>query len=159
MIRSSRRESVNRWFLDYSDDQSDMDSCDRAGVDHDRRRPSTGRSDHGNRVVRRQPLRRGQRLYRQRRDSACPAANYYQRPFTNGGNWLDYLAHDLGVAAPVASLAGGSDYAFGGASTGSGTTTYAPGEAVPNVDTQIAMYLSKHTPTADSALHDLGRGE
>ena len=77
-----------------------------------------------------------------------PAADYSNGRFTNGGNWLDYLAHDLGVAAPVASLAGGSDYAFGGASTGSGTTTYAPGEAVPNVGTQIAMYLSTNTPTS-----------
>ncbi len=77
-----------------------------------------------------------------------PSANYYQGTFTNGPNWLDYLAHDLGEAAPVASLAGGSDYAFGGASTGSGTTTYAPGQAVPNVDTQIAMYLSNNTPKA-----------
>ncbi len=78
-----------------------------------------------------------------------PAADYYQGRFTNGGNWLDYLAHDLGVAAPVASLAGGSDYAFGGASTGAGATTYAPGQAVPNVDSQIAMYLSTHTPTSN----------
>ena len=78
----------------------------------------------------------------------APTADYYQGRFTNGGNWLDYLAHDLGVAAPVASLAGGSDYAFGGASTGTGTTTYAPGQAVPNVGTQIAMYLSTHTPTS-----------
>ena len=78
----------------------------------------------------------------------APPADYFNGRFTNGGNWLDYLAHDLGVAAPVASLAGGSDYAFGGASTGSGTTTYAPGQAVPNVDTQIAMYLSTNTPTA-----------
>jgi phospholipase/lecithinase/hemolysin len=77
----------------------------------------------------------------------APAADYYQGRFTNGGNWLDYLAHDLGVAAPVASLAGGSDYAFGGASTGSGTTTIA-GAQIPNVDGQIAMYLSTHTPTS-----------
>lgn len=77
-----------------------------------------------------------------------PAADYSNGRFTNGGNWLDYLAHDLGVAAPVASLAGGSDYAFGGASTGTGTTTYAPGQAVPNVGTQIAMYLSTNTPTS-----------
>ena len=81
--------------------------------------------------------------------SPPPLGNYYDGRFTNGGNWLDYLAHDLGVAAPVASIAGGSDYAFGGASTGAGTTTYAPGEAVPNVDSQIAMYLSAHTPTAN----------
>jgi phospholipase/lecithinase/hemolysin len=78
----------------------------------------------------------------------APVADYYQGRFSNGGNWLDYLAHDLGVAAPVAALAGGSNYAFGGASTGTGTTTYAPGQAVPNVDTQIAMYLSSHTPTS-----------
>ena len=78
----------------------------------------------------------------------APTADYYQGRFTNGGNWLEYLAHDLGVAAPVASLAGGKDYAFGGASTGSGTTTYAPGQQVPNVDSQIAMYLSTNTPTA-----------
>jgi phospholipase/lecithinase/hemolysin len=78
----------------------------------------------------------------------APVADYYQGRFTNGGNWLDYLAHDLGVAAPVASLAGGSDYAFGGASTGNGTTTYAPGQQVPNVNSQIAMYLSSHTPTS-----------
>jgi phospholipase/lecithinase/hemolysin len=78
----------------------------------------------------------------------APTADYYQGRFTNGGNWLDYLAHDLGVAGPTASLAGGLDYAFGGASTGAGTTTYAPGQQVPNVDSQIGMYLAAHTPTA-----------
>jgi phospholipase/lecithinase/hemolysin len=78
----------------------------------------------------------------------APPADYYQGRFTNGANWLDFLAHDLGVAAPAAALAGGSNYAFGGASTGSGTTLYAPGQQVPNVDAQIAMYLSAHTPTA-----------
>ncbi len=78
----------------------------------------------------------------------APAADYYQGRFTNGGNWLDYLAHDLGAAAPTPSLKGGSDYAFGGASTGTGTTTYAPGQAVPNVTSQVEMYLGSHTPTA-----------
>jgi phospholipase/lecithinase/hemolysin len=78
----------------------------------------------------------------------APTTSYFEGRFTNGGNWLDYLAHDLGVAAPTPSLAGGSDYAFGGASTGTGTTTYAPGQNVPNVGSQIAMYLSTHTPTA-----------
>jgi phospholipase/lecithinase/hemolysin len=78
----------------------------------------------------------------------APTADYSQGRFTNGANWVDYLAHDLGVAAPTAALAGGSDYAFGGASTGSGTTQYAPGQNVPNIDSQIAMYLSTNTPTA-----------
>jgi len=82
------------------------------------------------------------------RTYCCILSKTSQGRFTNGGNWLDYLAHDLGVAAPKASLAGGSDYAFGGASTGSGTTTFAPGQQVPNVDNQIAMYLASNTPSA-----------
>jgi len=77
-----------------------------------------------------------------------PPADYYNGRFTNGGNWLDYLARDLGVAPPVPALAGGLNYAFGGASTGPGFTTFVPGQQVPNVDTQIGMYLSGHTPGA-----------
>jgi phospholipase/lecithinase/hemolysin len=76
-----------------------------------------------------------------------PANEYYDGRFTNGGNWLDYLAKDLGVAAPTPSLLGGSDYAFGGASTGPGYTSDA-GYQIPNVDTQIAAYLSNNTPSA-----------
>jgi phospholipase/lecithinase/hemolysin len=76
-----------------------------------------------------------------------PANEYYDGRFTNGGNWLDYLAKDLGVAAPTAYLLGGSNYAFGGASTGSGYTSSA-GYQVPNVDTQIGAYLAHNTPTA-----------
>jgi len=78
----------------------------------------------------------------------APPQDYYQGRFTNGGNWLDYLAKDLGVAAPTPYLAGGSDYAFGGASTGPGYTTFVPGQQVPNVDTQIEAYLAKNPPTA-----------
>jgi phospholipase/lecithinase/hemolysin len=77
-----------------------------------------------------------------------PPSDYYQGRFTNGGNWLDYLAKDLGVAAPIPYLAGGLNYAFGGASTGPGFTTFVPGEQVPNVDTQIGLYLASHTPSA-----------
>jgi phospholipase/lecithinase/hemolysin len=77
-----------------------------------------------------------------------PAADYYQGRFTNGGNWLDYLAKNLGVAAPVASALGGSDYAFGGAATGTGYSTFA-GQQIPNVGTQIGMFLASHTPTAN----------
>jgi outer membrane lipase/esterase len=75
-----------------------------------------------------------------------PPADYYQGRFTNGGNWLDYLASDLGVAAPRPALAGGFNFAFGGASTGPGFTTFVPGQQVPNVDTQIGMYLASNTP-------------
>ncbi len=71
--------------------------------------------------------------------------------FTNGLNWVEYLAQDLGVAAPTASASGGTDYAYGGATTGSGdtTVTFAGATAtVPNIGTQIATYLASNTPTA-----------
>jgi phospholipase/lecithinase/hemolysin len=77
--------------------------------------------------------------------------NYENGRFTNGLNWVEYLAKDLGVAAPTASSSGGTDYAYGGATTGTGTTvsTFINATAtVPNIGTQIATYLSSNTPTA-----------
>jgi phospholipase/lecithinase/hemolysin len=77
--------------------------------------------------------------------------NYENGRFTNGLNWVEYLAKDLGVAAPTASSGGGTDYAYGGATTGTGTTvsTFINATAtVPNIGTQIATYLSSNTPTA-----------
>jgi phospholipase/lecithinase/hemolysin len=71
--------------------------------------------------------------------------------FSNGLNWVEYLAKDLGVAAPTASISGGTDYAYGGATTGNGTTvsTFLGATAtVPNIGTQIATYLASNTPTA-----------
>lgn len=70
----------------------------------------------------------------------APTADYYQGRFSNGPVWVESLAKDLGVPVPTASLAGGTGYAFGGAQTGYGTTTVA-GAQVPNIGTQIAMYL------------------
>ena len=77
--------------------------------------------------------------------------NYDQGRFSNGPNWLEYLAKDLGVAAPTASVNGGTDYAYGGAMTGTGTTssTFLGATAtVPNIGTQIGTYLGSNTPTA-----------
>jgi phospholipase/lecithinase/hemolysin len=76
-----------------------------------------------------------------------PASVYDHGRFSNGPIWLEYLAHDLGLAAPTPALAGGTDYAFGGAQTGPGFTTFV-GNQVPNIDTQIGMYLAAHTPGA-----------
>jgi len=79
------------------------------------------------------------------------AYGYAQGEFTNGRNWVQYLAQDLGVAAPTASVNGGTDYAHGGAMTGSGTTvsTFGPGTAtVSNIGQQITDYLGSHMPTA-----------
>jgi phospholipase/lecithinase/hemolysin len=82
---------------------------------------------------------------------ASPPAPYYPGNFTNGLNWVQYLAQDLGVAAPTASSSGGTDYAYGGATTGTGTTTVTflgATATVPNIGTQIDTYLASHTPTA-----------
>jgi phospholipase/lecithinase/hemolysin len=77
----------------------------------------------------------------------APTNEYYGGRFTNGGNWLDYLAKDLGVVSPTPFALGGSDYAFGGASTGPGYSNFA-GYQIPNVDNQIGYYLAANTPTA-----------
>jgi phospholipase/lecithinase/hemolysin len=81
-----------------------------------------------------------------------PAAyGYVGGTFTNGMNWVQYLAKDLGVAAPTASINGGSNYAYGGAMTGTGTTSASFLGAtltVPNIGQQISTYLGSNTPAA-----------
>ena len=85
-------------------------------------------------------------------DVSPPSFLHYDNGrFANGLNWVEYLAKDLGVAAPTASTNGGTDYAYGGATTGMGTTSSTfinATAAVPNIGTQIATYLSSNTPTA-----------
>jgi phospholipase/lecithinase/hemolysin len=79
------------------------------------------------------------------------AYGYDHGRFTNGLNWVEYLAKDLGVAAPTASISGGTDYAFGGATTGTGTsnaTFLGATVTVPNIGNQIDTYLTSHAPTA-----------
>jgi phospholipase/lecithinase/hemolysin len=75
-----------------------------------------------------------------------PVSAYYQGHFSNGPIWLESMAKDLGIAAPTASLSGGTDYAFGGAQTGTGYANFA-GFQVPNIGTQIEMYLAHHAPS------------
>jgi phospholipase/lecithinase/hemolysin len=91
-----------------------------------------------------------------------PPASYGYDPgrFTNGPNWVEYLAKDLGVAAPTASVNGGTDYAYGGAMTGTGDTssTFLGATAsVPNTGQQISTYLASHSPTA-SQLYTIWAG-
>lgn len=64
---------------------------------------------------------------------------YYEGRFTNGPVWAEHLAEGLGLPTPVPSLAGGNNFAFGGAQTGPGISTIAP---FPNVGTQIDMFLA-----------------
>lgn len=71
-----------------------------------------------------------------------PGSPYYQGRFSNGPNWLDYLAADLKVADPGPSLAGGTNYAYGGASASSFV------QYVPDLAQQVQMYL-QNSPVAD----------
>jgi phospholipase/lecithinase/hemolysin len=70
------------------------------------------------------------------------AAPYYQGRFSNGPVWVDRLASDLGLPAPVASLAKGTNFAYGGAETGFGSSP----RGTPNIDEQIKTYLKTHKP-------------
>jgi phospholipase/lecithinase/hemolysin len=73
-----------------------------------------------------------------------PGAPYYDGRFSNGSLWVEYLATQLGVAAPTASLLGGTNYAWAGAATGDGINA----DGIPNTGLQISTYLASSTPTA-----------
>jgi phospholipase/lecithinase/hemolysin len=80
-----------------------------------------------------------------------PASSYGGGRFSNGSIWVEWLAVRLGVSfpGPLPSTLGGTDYAYGFAQTGIGTTqTPVPGLSVPNLWTQMSTYLSSHTPSA-----------
>jgi phospholipase/lecithinase/hemolysin len=80
-----------------------------------------------------------------------PSPPYDAGRFSNGPIWLEYLASNFGIAVPKASSSGGTDYAYGGAMTGTGTTssTFAGATAtVPNIGTQINTFLGSNTPSA-----------
>jgi 3-phytase len=64
-------------------------------------------------------------------------APYYQGRFSNGPVWVEILAEELGMPAPEPSLLGGTNYAWGGAETGSGLSSF----DTPNVGMQIDFFL------------------
>jgi len=77
---------------------------------------------------------------------AEPAFPYYAGRFSNGPIWVDHIAGTLGV--PLApSLAGGTDYAVGGAQVTAPVQT--PQGTVPSVPQQVLLYLSQHGGKAD----------
>jgi len=78
-----------------------------------------------------------------------PGGSYDPGHFSNGPIWLEYLAHSLGIAVPTPSTptpsrAGGTDYAWGGAETGIGTSSL----GTPNIGSQINTYLLSNTPSS-----------
>lgn len=79
-------------------------------------------------------------------NGAVPGAPYYMGRFSNGPIWIDRLAGTFGVKV-TPSLAGGTDYAFGGAEV---TAAVPEGsQSIPSVPQQVEVYLSQHNGKAD----------
>src|SRR5271156_6305416 len=73
---------------------------------------------------------------------AEPPAPYYNGRFSNGPIWIEHVAGGLGL--PMApSLAGGTDYAFGGAFA-TAPQPIPGGGTIPSVPQQVGLYLSQH---------------
>ena len=70
-----------------------------------------------------------------------PDPPYWQGRFSNGPTWVELWAARIGLSA-APSLAGGSNYAFGGAEKGDDTVLF-----ISNMGTQLATYLSGNTPS------------
>jgi phospholipase/lecithinase/hemolysin len=75
-----------------------------------------------------------------------PAAPYFDGRFSNGPIWIENVAAYMGLPMKP-YLAGGSDFAFGGAwVTEPQVTAYG---TIPDVPQQVALYLSLHGGKAD----------
>ena len=62
-----------------------------------------------------------------------PGAGYHSGRYSNGPVWIEHMAACYGMPAPVNSVSGGRNYAFGGAFTGNGGS-------VPSLPQQVAMF-------------------
>lgn len=65
-----------------------------------------------------------------------PSPLYFQGRFSNGPIWTDRFAPSIGMPSPVASLAGGKNFAFNG-SRALGPSPY----GTPDLPTQVGMHL------------------
>ena len=73
-------------------------------------------------------------------NSFIPTDPYESGHYTNGQVWAQIVASSLGLSANP-SLAGGTDYAYGGARTG---TTSSDG--APSLEAQVGSFLSQYGP-------------
>ena len=87
---------------------------------------------------------------------AEPPAPYYAGRFSNGPIWIEHVAGAYKLPM-LPSLAGGTDYAFGGAWVTAPQSI--PGGTIPSVPQQVELYLSQHGGKADpKALYILEGG-
>jgi phospholipase/lecithinase/hemolysin len=78
-------------------------------------------------------------------EQARPQDGYYEGRYSNGYNFADYLALNIGLAVPTPSLAGGTNFAVGGAKA-----QRAPGEIIPSFLGQIDYLSTSASPTIAS---------
>ena len=76
---------------------------------------------------------------------------YFQGRFSNGPIWVDTLAQELGEPAVQPSLAGGLDYAFGGATVALQNQP-PPFNAFPRVSQQVDQFLADHHSAGDDLI-------
>jgi phospholipase/lecithinase/hemolysin len=80
---------------------------------------------------------------------------YSDGRFSNGPVWVQDLAKDLGLPAVTPSLAGGTDFAYGGAETGSETLHSVSPLDLPS---QLAQFLVEDQHPSANALYTLSIG-
>ena len=72
-------------------------------------------------------------------DGAFPCPPHWNNRRCDGPLWVEHLAAGLGLPPLLPSLAGGSNHAFGGARSGTGTTR----KGLPNLLMQVAGFLGE----------------
>ncbi len=89
--------------------------------------------------------------------SGIPSSPYYKGHFSNGQTWVEDLSQMLNLGPLTPSLAGGNDYAFGGAQTG--PTLINPANPLPiDLPDQIGAYQKAHPAAVSGALYTLDIG-
>jgi outer membrane lipase/esterase len=87
-----------------------------------------------------------------------PGAPYVNGQFSNGPVWVQDLASALGLAPLSASLVGGSDYAYGGAETGTTPVHTANASDLTGPTGQVAQFQATHSSADPNALYTIWIG-
>jgi len=88
---------------------------------------------------------------------AQPAPPYVNGQYANGPTWVQSLSAGLGLGPLTPSLLGGTDFAWGGATTGNATTAF---NDVPNLAQQVGLFAMSlgANPAQASALYTVWIG-
>ena len=83
-----------------------------------------------------------------------PTCPYASNRYSNGPVWVEYLAQALGNGPLLPSLAGGTDFAYGGARVSPAN----PGGFPLNLTSQVAQFVAQPGPAAATALYIIAGG-